>query len=262
MPINNAKAARGLDHLPQGSGHALRSRRRILEAARERRRQLRTGGRHYEPAISKPKPIANLADLDESNFFYFAYPAPPALREAGDDLQPGDQIGASRAPRSCSPACSDATRGRQAGDAGGDLPPAALPLPRDQSRFDGVSLHPYPVGQRNARRTGRRIHEVLVEITTARLLHHRDGMGIAETISSTTPSSRGPRGQVKQMRRLLRIPARQPAPAEPRGVYWFSWKNLRGTCDFCDSVGFFHEGNDSSQSLCTRSCGDRRPRRP
>ena len=25
-------------------------------------------------------------------------------------------------------------------------------------------------------------------------------------------------------------------------VYWFSWKDLQGACNFCDSVGLFHEG--------------------
>ena len=25
-------------------------------------------------------------------------------------------------------------------------------------------------------------------------------------------------------------------------VYWFSWKDLRGDCNFCDSAGLFREG--------------------
>ena len=27
-----------------------------------------------------------------------------------------------------------------------------------------------------------------------------------------------------------------------KGTYWFSWKDLPDVCNFCDSVGFFHEG--------------------
>ena len=51
----------------------------------------------------------------------------------------------------------------------------------------------------------------------------------------------GPAGQVKQMKAAYAYLIPNARRLNLKGVYWFSWKDLRGSCDFCDSVGLFEE---------------------
>ena len=84
-------------------------------------------GVNYEPAIPVPVPIREWQVWNEPNFFYFAYPVSVApVREAGDDLQPGDQSGRPAGESRPRRPLRRAEREGQAGDAGDDLPTAPL----------------------------------------------------------------------------------------------------------------------------------------
>ncbi len=52
----------------------------------------------------------------------------------------------------------------------------------------------------------------------------------------------GIRGQVKQLKDSYRYLLENRGRLNLKQVYWFSWKDLPDSCNFCDSVGFFREG--------------------
>ncbi len=85
--------------LPIDNGKQRTEWKRFLAAAVERygprgdywREHRRPGPARLEPPVPK-LPIRTWQIWNEANFFYFAYPtSPSSLREAGQDLQPGDQ---------------------------------------------------------------------------------------------------------------------------------------------------------------------------
>ncbi len=66
-------------------------------------------------------------------------------------------------------------------------------------------------------------------------------MGWGSQNSKHDAFEQGPRGQVRQLRRSYRYLLANQRRLNLKGVYWFSWKDLKDSCDFCDSVGFFRE---------------------
>jgi len=52
----------------------------------------------------------------------------------------------------------------------------------------------------------------------------------------------GIRGQVKQLRDSYSFLLENRRRLNIKAAYWFSWKDLAGSCNFCDSVGLFRRG--------------------
>ena len=52
----------------------------------------------------------------------------------------------------------------------------------------------------------------------------------------------GPQGQVRQLRGAYGYLIENRTRLNVKQVYWFSWKDIQGDCNFCDSVGLFREG--------------------
>jgi len=52
----------------------------------------------------------------------------------------------------------------------------------------------------------------------------------------------GVKGQVKQLKDSYGYLLENRNRLDLKQVYWFSWKDLPGSCNFCDSVGLFHAG--------------------
>lgn len=52
----------------------------------------------------------------------------------------------------------------------------------------------------------------------------------------------GPEGQERELRAAYEYLADDRDDLNLRSVYWFTWKDLDGVCDFCDSAGLFEEG--------------------
>ena len=52
----------------------------------------------------------------------------------------------------------------------------------------------------------------------------------------------GTQGQVRQLRGSYGYLLENRNRLDLKQVYWFSWKDLQGDCNFCDSVGLFRAG--------------------
>jgi hypothetical protein len=114
--------------------------------------------------------------------------------------------------------------------------------PGIKSRFDGIDLHPYAVDAETLEEYVEEFHEVSVEN------HDRPGFYITEMGWGSQNDfqhdafEQGVQGQVKQLRDSYEFLLANQRRLNLKQVYWFSWKDLKGLCDFCDSVGLFHEG--------------------
>jgi hypothetical protein len=200
-------------------------------------------GINYEPAIAPSQPIRSWQIWNESNFFYFAYPVSPARYARLVTIS-------SQAIKAVSPGAKVILSGLfgQPTASGRRGMPAATFLrqfyktPGIKSRFDGVSLHPYAVDAETLEEIVEEFHEVSVEN------HDRPGFYITEMGWGSQNDfnhdafEQGNAGQVRQMRASYEYLLANQRRLNLKQVYWFSWKDLKGLCDFCDSVGFFREG--------------------
>jgi polysaccharide biosynthesis protein PslG len=115
--------------------------------------------------------------------------------------------------------------------------------PGIKRKFVGVALHPYTPEYQELPEDIEAFREVLKE--------HRDagkGLWITEIGWSSLPSagndafSRGPQGQVKELKGAFGIFKRMQAKWKLKRVYWFSVDDQPGACNFCGGTGLFGEG--------------------
>jgi hypothetical protein len=236
MPINSARARKNWVA--------------FLKAAVERYRPggefwnlHRTEGVNYEPAITAPKPIRAWQIWNEANFFYFAFPVsvPRFARlltissQAIKSVQPGAKVilsGLFGEPT------AKGSRGMPAATFLEEL----YRYPGIASRFDGVALHPYAVDYEKLEELVEAFHQVSVEN------HDRPSFYITEMGWGSQNNfkhdafEQGPSGQKLELRKSYEFLLANQRRLNLKQVYWFSWKDIKGQCDFCDSVGLFREG--------------------
>jgi Beta-galactosidase len=212
------------------------------EHAKERE-QVKPGGVEYVPALPAPQPIRTWQIWNESNFFYFAYPVSPSRYGKLVTIS-------SQAIKSVQPSAKVLLSGLfgEPTTSGSRGMPAATFLrqlyryPGIKSRFDGVSLHPYAVDTETLEELVEGFHEVLVEN------HDRPAFYITEMGWGSQNDfnhdafEQGSSGQARQLKDSYEYLLANQRRLNLKGVYWFSWKDVKGSCDFCDSVGFFREG--------------------
>jgi hypothetical protein len=108
--------------------------------------------------------------------------------------------------------------------------------------FDGIALHPYAVDAETLEELTEEFHDVTVEN------HDRVGLYITEVGWGSQNNfeqvafEQGVRGQVRQLRASYTYLLENRRRLDVKQVHWFSWKDLKGLCNFCDSVGLFHGG--------------------
>jgi hypothetical protein len=102
--------------------------------------------------------------------------------------------------------------------------------------FDGVALHPYVAvvrGMRveieNLRRIMRENHDGATRFYLTEL-----GWGSA---SYESRWERGPYGQARQLNEAFAMLANHRRSWRIGGAWWFSWADIYGACQFCDSAG-------------------------
>lgn len=200
-------------------------------------------GVSYQPTISQPVPIKEWQIGNEVNFFYFTYPVSPQRYAKL-------VTAASNAMKSARPAAKLVLSGLFAEPTAGGKRgmPATAFLQRlydisgFKSRFDGISLHPYAVDAETLEELVEEFRDVAVEN------HDRPGLYITEIGWGSQNNfqhdafEQGIRGQVRQLRDSYGYLLSNQRRLNLKQVHWFSWKDVRGACDFCDSVGLFREG--------------------
>jgi hypothetical protein len=203
----------------------------------------------YEPAIPKPAPIRRPMPIrtwqiwNEANFYYFAYPASPSRYARL-------LVASSKAIKAADPGAKVILSGLFA------KPTAAYPkgmpaaefleqvyrYPGIARRFDGIALHPYAIDTGILEEYVEEFHDVALEN------HDRVPLYITEMGWGSQPDfhqvafEQGPQGQARQLRGAYDYLLENRARLDVKQVYWFSWKDIQGDCNFCDSVGLFHEG--------------------
>jgi hypothetical protein len=199
-------------------------------------------GPDYAPPLVEV-PIRKWQIWNEENFFYFSYPVSAPLfgslvtisSKAIKSVEPSAQIilgGMFARPTAA---------GKRGQSAAGYLE-ELYRYPGIKSRFDGIDLHPYAVDAETLEEEVEEFHQVAVEA------HDRPAFYITEIGWGSRNDfqrdafEQGTTGQIKQMRDSYAYLIANARKLNLKGVYWFSWKDLRRSCNFCDSVGLFREG--------------------
>jgi hypothetical protein len=200
-------------------------------------------GVQYQTAIPEPTPIRSWQIWNEANFHYFASPVSPSRyaklvsisAPAIKSVNPGAKVilaGLFGRP----PA------GGNRGMAASDFLAAVYGRPGIKASFDGVALHPYAVDAETLEEMVEEIHDVTLEN------HDHPGLYLTElgwgsqNDFNQVAFEQGIRGQVKQLRDSYSFLLENRRRLNIKAVYWFSWKDLAGSCNFCDSVGLFRRG--------------------
>jgi hypothetical protein len=203
----------------------------------------------YEPAvpavvpIPTPLPIRTWQVWNEANFFYFAYPASPQryaklVMVSGPALKradPGARVvltGLFGEPTARGPKGMPADKFLE----------ILYRTPGIKSRFDGVALHPYAVDAETLEELVEGLHEVTLENRDRVPLYITEMGWGSENNFQNVAFEQGKQGQVKQLRDSYTYLLENRNRLSLKQVYWFSWKDQRDSCDFCDSVGFFRQG--------------------
>ena len=197
----------------------------------------------YEPAIPKPLPIRTWQIWNEPNFFYFAYPASPQRyarllklsSPAIKRVDPSAKIVLSGLFGKPSP---KGARGMPAAQ----FLEAIYRVPGIKSYFDGIALHPYAVDTETLEELVEEFHEVTVANHDRVPLYITEMGWGSQNDFNTVAFEQGIQGQVKQLTGAYGYLLTNRTKLDLKAVFWFSWKDLPGSCSFCDSVGFFRGG--------------------
>ncbi|HET7509162.1 MAG TPA: beta-galactosidase [Solirubrobacterales bacterium] len=202
-----------------------------------------TEGPNYEPAITNPTPLRNWQIWNESNFFYFAYPVNPATYAKLVTIS-------SQAIKSVDPSAKVILAGLFArpkargvrGMAATTFLQRLYKIPGFRNRFDGIDLHPYAVDSGELEEMTEEFHDVAVENHDRPALYLTElGWGSQNDFQKVA-FEQGIRGQVRELKASYAYLLENARRLNLKGAYWFSWKDLKGSCTFCDSVGLFRAG--------------------
>lgn len=236
--------------MPIDSSHAKKAWTAFLEAAVHRYGpggefwdQHAPGVVQYEPAIPAPLPIRNWQVWNEANFFYFAYPASPQryvrlLKLSTPAIRRVDPT----AKVILSGLFGEPTAKGAKGMPAARFLETVYRSPGIKSYFDGIALHPYAVDAESLEEMVEALHEVTVENHDRVPLYVTEMGWGSQNDFNQVAFEQGIRGQVKQLKAAYGYLLENRRRLDLKQVYWFSWKDARGACSFCDSVGLFREG--------------------
>ena len=113
-----------------------------------------------------------------------------------------------------------------------------------KAALDGIALHPYVHDVDGLRREVEDLRRVAVDNGDPRAGFYLTEMGWGSAAPNRQASFEvGLRGQARELRDAYRYLIPNRHRLNLKQVYWFSWKDLRGDCNFCDSAGLFREGS-------------------
>jgi hypothetical protein len=201
------------------------------------------GPRSDEPVPRRP--IRAWQIWNEENFFYFARPVSPTRYAR---LLAISQRAIRRADRKADVVIGglfgDPRQGPPRAIAAVDFLDQLYRVRGVRRSFDAVALHPYAADTAVLRS--------LVEGVRGAVLRNRDrGAGLYLTElgwgSQHDPGvvsfEVGLRGQARELRSAYRYLLGNRRRLNLRQVDWFTWKDVAGSCSFCDSAGLFRRGD-------------------
>jgi hypothetical protein len=197
----------------------------------------------YEPAIPKPLPIRTWQIWNEANFFYFAYPASPQRyarllklsSPAIKRVDPSAKVLMSGLFGKPSP---KGARGMPAAQ----FLESIYRIPGMKSYFDGIALHPYAVDTETLEELVEEFHEVTVANHDRVPLYITEMGWGSQNDFNTVAFEQGIKGQVEELKAAYGYLLTNRRKLDLKSVFWFSWKDLKESCSFCDSVGLFRGG--------------------
>ncbi|HEX8689724.1 MAG TPA: hypothetical protein VF729_05730 [Solirubrobacterales bacterium] len=201
-------------------------------------------GVQYVPVIPRPIPIRIWQIWNEANFFYFTFPVSPPQYAQLLKLS-------ARAIHSVDPRAEIVTAGLfgeptakgSRGMPATEFLDRLYAVPGIKASFDGIGLHPYAVDAGELEEMTEAMREVARANRDPRagLYLTEIGWGSQNNFNQVA-FEQGIRGQVRQLRDSYRYLISNRNRLNLKQVYWFSWKDVGGSCNFCDSVGLFRRG--------------------
>jgi hypothetical protein len=239
-------AARRETTLPVNSARQRRGWAGFLRSAVKRYGPHGDFWREHRRGSADPAPKLPLRDWqiwNEANFFYFARPASP--RRYARLLKLSNRV-----IKRADPAAKTVLAGLFAEPSA--KPPNAMHavdflrrlyrVRGIKASFDGIALHPYAETARDLRRMTEELHRVALDNHDpgARLYLTEIGWG-SDDNPNLVSFEQGVGFQIREMRRAYRYMIGNRRRLNLRGAYWFTWKDIEGSCNFCDSTGFFRD---------------------
>jgi len=200
-------------------------------------------GVDYQPAIPISIPIGAWQIWNEPNFFYSTYPVSPGryaklVEISSEAIKEVDPQGKTILAGLFGRPNARGARGMSATRFLSDL----YRVPGLKSDFAGVDLHPYAVDTTELEELVEEFHEVIVRNHDRVPLYITEiGWGSRNDFSHDA-FEQGIEGQVRELRGAYRYLIANQRRLDLQQVDWFSWRDVRGACNFCSSVGFFPEG--------------------
>jgi hypothetical protein len=113
--------------------------------------------------------------------------------------------------------------------------------------FDGVALHPYVADASAMRPQIRNLRRVMRAHGDASTPLYVTELGWGSD-SFQTRWERGLRGQARELDQAFSMLARNRSRWRIGGVWWFSWADIDGGCQFCDSAGLLTKSRKAKPS--------------
>lgn len=196
------------------------------------------------PAISSPVPIQTWQVWNEANFFYFAYPVSPGRYARLLKLTYGTIKSADPgAEVMLSGLFGDPDEGGWRGMDAARFLAALYRVPGTKRYFDAAALHPYAFHVEDLEELTEDMRAVIVDNhdPSTELYITEMGWG-SQNDPQIVAFEQGMAGQARELRGAYRYLIGNRQRLNLKGAYWFSWKDVPGVCNFCDSVGLFHAG--------------------
>jgi hypothetical protein len=233
--------------LPIDSSRARRSWAEFLRAAVERygpRGEFWVEHNSASGSFVPKQPIRTWQIWNEENFFYFARPASPerygrllkASHNAITAADPGARTiagGLFGRPRQRPPQALAATTFLQRLYRVGGI----------RAALGGIDIHPYARNAQVLREEVEELRQVAVDNRDAGI-----GLYVTEIGWGSANDTRkvsfdvGRSGQARELRRAYSFLISERHRLNLKQVYWFSWKDVPGNCNFCGSAGLFEAG--------------------
>jgi hypothetical protein len=190
-------------------------------------------------------PVKEWQVWNEANFFYFATPASPGryarlLKISNRAIKRADPrakvilTGLFAEPNARPPRAMHAV----------DFLDRLYRVRGIKASFDGVALHPYAESARDMARMTEEMRRVMIRNRDLRAGLYMTEIGWGSDNNPNLVSfEQGVGFQLREMRLAYRYMLGNRGRLNLKSAYWFTWKDLAGSCNFCDSTGFFRRGN-------------------